>query len=528
MPIVKSIAIHDNVRATLRYILDPEKTEGLFLCNSLNCFTNAEDAYLNMKYIYENYTHHKFNEPLPAVGKRRVKAIHYIQSFKPDPNLTPELVHRMGLAFVRKAFGDKVQVVVATHIDKAHYHNHILINTFGIDGHKYNDNYTTRRKIREHSDRTCLAFGVPYLEPKRKRGMSYGEWLHHKQGTSWKEKIRREIDTLVLTSKNFDELAATLEERGYTIRYGERPAIKALGQQRFVCFKTLGDDYTITNIGTRILWKDDLGNASREDAYNKGQALTICFAGIITQLAKRVVDGTKKPNKREERLPYLPHNDRDVFQLGAQLALINRLKIHSIGEIEAKMEEAQAAYDSAVKEYNSISEEYHRIDDLLVQYDNCCALNDKPNKTLSEKMKLQLAKQSLSRHGIKSPEDARQLELRKQEYDDRIAELKEKMQANTNLLSALKEIFDTCNGITKGDYISNLMKSEQELEAQCRSSAQERSEHKRDMSAPKPPLQDTTLKPDQHDSVPEKSEPKPDELSQNPTVQHKSRGRGRG
>ena len=45
MPIVKSIAIHDNVRATLRYILNPEKTEGMFLCNSLNCFTNAEDAY---------------------------------------------------------------------------------------------------------------------------------------------------------------------------------------------------------------------------------------------------------------------------------------------------------------------------------------------------------------------------------------------------------------------------------------------------------------------------------------------------
>ena len=252
MPIVKSIAIHDNVKAMLKYILNPEKTEGLFLCNSLNCFTNAEDAYLNMKYIYENYTHHKFNEPLPAVGKRRVKAIHYIQSFKPDPNLTPELVHRMGCAFIRKAFGDNVQTVIATHVDKSHLHNHILINTYGIDGHKYNDNYTTRRKIREHSDRTCLAFGVPYIETNRKRGMSYGEWLHHKQGTSWKEKIRREIDTLVLTSKNFDELAATLEERGYTIRYGERPAIKAPGQQRFVCFKTLGDNYTIDNLKSRI------------------------------------------------------------------------------------------------------------------------------------------------------------------------------------------------------------------------------------------------------------------------------------
>ena len=508
MPIVKSIAIHDNVRATLRYILNPEKTEGLFLCNSLNCFTNAEDAYLNMKYIYENYTHHKFNEPLPAVGKRRVKAIHYIQSFKPDPNLTPELVHRMGLAFIRKAFGDNVQVVIATHIDKAHYHNHILINTYGIDGHKYNDNYTTRWKIREHSDRTCLAFGVPYIETNRKRGMSYGEWLHHKQGTSWKEKIRREIDTLVLTSKNFDELAATLEERGYTIRYGERPAIKAPGQQRFVCFKTLGDDYTITNIGTRIIWKDDLGNASREDAYNKGQVLTICFAGIIAELAKRIVGGSKKENKREEKLPYLPHNDRDVFQLGAQLALINRLNIHSIGELGAKMGEAQAGYDSVVKEFNSISEEYHRISDLLIQYENFRTLDDKPNKSLAEKIKLQLAKQSLSRHGIKSPEDARQLELQKQKYDDRIAELKEKMQTNTNLLNAFKEISDTYYGITKGDYITNLMKPEQELESKRRSSAQERS----------------ALKPEQQESAPEKSEPKSDEPAQKLKTKTTSRG----
>ena len=524
MPIVKSIAIHDNVKATLKYILNPEKTEGLFLCNSLNCFTNAEDAYLNMKYIYENYTHHKFNEPLPAVGKRRVKAIHYIQSFKSDPNLTPELVHRMGCAFIRKAFGDNVQAVIATHIDKAHYHNHILINTYGIDGHKFNDNYTTRRKIREHSDRVCLAFGVPYLEPKHKRGMSYGEWLHHKRGTSWKEKIRREIDTLVLTSKNFDELAATLEERGYTIRYGERPAIKAPGQQRFVCFKTLGDDYTVGNINTRILWKDDLGNASREDAYNKGQMLTICFAGIIAQLAKRIVEGKKREAKRNEELPYLPHNDRDVFQLGAQLALINRLNIHSIGELEAKMEEAQAAYDSAVKEFNAITEEHHRLNDLLIQYDNYCTLENKPNKTLAEKMKLQLAKQSLSRHGIKSSEDARQLELQKHEYDEHAAELQRKIESNDNLVKALQEISDTYNGISKGDYISNLMKSEQELEAERRASSQDMSVPKHDTSAPKPTVQDVAPKPKQQESAPEKSEPKPDEPVQKPKTKTTSRG----
>ena len=526
MPIVKSIAIHDNIRATLRYILDPEKTEGLFLCNSLNCFTNAEDAYLNMKYIYENYTHHKFNEPLPAVGKRRVKAIHYIQSFKPDPNLTPELVHRMGCAFIRKAFGDNVQVVIATHIDKAHYHNHILINTYGIDGHKYNDNYTTRRKIREHSDRTCLAFGVPYIETNRKRGMSYGEWVHRKHGTSWKEKIRREIDTLVLSSKNYDELAAALESKGYTIKYGPKSSIKAPGQQRFTRFATLGDDYTIENIKSRIVWKDDLGNATREDAYNKGQALTICFASTITQLAKRIVDGTKKPNKRDESLEYLPHNDRDIFQLGAQLALINRLQIHSISQVSEKIEEAQKEHDKAVKEFNSITAEQHRLDDLLKQYDSYCELGDKPDKTLTEKMKLSLARQSLSRHGINCSEDVRQLEIQKQEYDDRITEIQKTIDDNDYLVRALREIAATYLDISYGDYISKLIvekKAQQETPPE--NSVQEKTTpvptqtvpvQKRD--EPKP----ITSEPVQKQDEPEKENP-----AQKPTEQKKHRSRGR-
>ena len=457
MPILKSIAIHDNVKATLRYILNPEKTEGQFFCNSHNCFTDAEDAYLNMKYIYEQCTHHRFNEPLNKIGKNRVKAIHYIQSFKPDPNLTPEKVHRMGLAFIRKAFGDNVQAVIATHVDKEHLHNHILINTYGIDGHKFNDNYTTRRKLRDHSDRVCLAFGVPYIEPKHKRGMTYGEWNALRKGTSWKEKIRREIDTLVLSCKNYDELAAALESKGYAIKYGAKSSIKAPGQQRFTRFATLGDNYTIENIKSRIVWKDDLGNASRDDVYNKGQVLTICFASIITQLAKRIVDGTKKPNKRDESLEYLPHNDRDIFQLSAQLALINRLNIHSISQVSEKIEDVQKEHDKAVKEFNAITAEQHRLDDLLKQYDNCRELEDKPDKTLAEKMKLSLARQSLSRHGINSPDDVRQLELQKQDYDDRITEIQKTIDDNDYLVRALREIAATYLDISYGDYISRLI-----------------------------------------------------------------------
>ena len=241
------------------------------------------------------------------------------------------------------------------------------------------------------------------------------------------------------------------------LKYGAKPSIKAPGQQRFTRFATLGDDYTIENIKSRIVWKDDLGNASRDDVYNKGQVLTICFASIITQLAKRIVDGTKKPNKCDESLEYLPHNDRDVYQLSAQLALINRLHIHSISQVSEKIEEAQKEHDKAVKEFNSLTKEQHRIDDLLIQYDNYRELEEKPDKSLAEKMKLSLARQSLSRHGINSLDEVRQLEIQKQDYDDRIAEIQRTINDKDYLIKALREITATYLDISYGDYISKLI-----------------------------------------------------------------------
>ena len=98
------------------------------------------------------------------------------------------------------------------------------------------------------------------------------------------------------------------------------------------------------------------------------------------------------------------------------------------------------------------------------------------------------------------------------------------MEIKTNLINAFKEISDTYNDISKGDYISNLMKSEEELEAQRRAYAQERSVPKNDSPAPKPPVQDISQKQEQQESVPEKSEPKPDEPAQKPKTKTTSRG----
>ena len=60
---------------TLRYILNPDKTEEMLFADSMNCFTDAHLAYMNMKQVFEHYSTHKFNEPLPEKGNGMVNEV---------------------------------------------------------------------------------------------------------------------------------------------------------------------------------------------------------------------------------------------------------------------------------------------------------------------------------------------------------------------------------------------------------------------------------------------------------------------
>ncbi len=212
MPYVKSISIHQTANRSIAYILNPDKTEYLMYATSLNCLTNAADAYLEMRTVYEHFSGYKFNEPIPLKGKDRVKAIHYIQSFDPADNVSPELAHKIAKVFARKTFGDNCQIVIATHCDKSHIHNHFILNSYGIDGQKFYDNLSTRKRIREYSDMVCLASGVqPYDKSKGKgKTVMYNEWENKRKGTSWKEKIRNEIDSLICSVNSFEGLLNAL------------------------------------------------------------------------------------------------------------------------------------------------------------------------------------------------------------------------------------------------------------------------------------------------------------------------------
>lgn len=308
MPYCKSVAIHRNVKQALTYILNPDKTDERVLTISLNCMAEPDFAYTQMKMVYEQYARRSYDAPPSKTGKSPVKAIHYIMSFANSEVVTPELAHKIGMAFVRKMFGDDVQAVIATHVNTEHIHNHILINSYSLTGKRFYDNKASIRKMREVTNGVCRAFGVePALNFENEgRSITYSEWQQKKNGTSWKEHIRQAIDTLILSVSSFDDLLAELERLGFTVKRDKNILIKAPGQQRSVSLWKLGEDYTKVSIQARI---------------NMLQTFT-------------------RPDEKQ----------LDVYRLSEMLAVINKDHISSIGDLEGRILRLKKEYEKSESE----------------------------------------------------------------------------------------------------------------------------------------------------------------------------------
>ncbi len=461
MPYVKSISLRTTVNRSLAYILNPDKTEDLLYTNAVNCLPNAKDAYLAMKVVYEQFSGEKYNAPLPKQGKGSVKAIHYIQSFDPKDNISPELAHKIARTFARKAFGDKCQIVIATHNDRKHIHNHIIINAYGVDGHKFNDNQTTLKQIREISDRVCLAFGIKPIEPKQgaTQNINHFEWEHKQRGISWKQKIRLEIDRLILKVKSVDELLAELELLGYTVRRGKYISVKAPDQQRAVRLKTLGEDYTVESLASRILWKDVGSGGS---LLNQPSEMSERFAATVYEVEQLALTGRKIQRKLDTSAPYTPQNDMDIYKLSAQLTIINRDNLRSIGEVEGKIEQLRYDVEKAQREFNILTLKLDNLNALADQASEYFALTDKATRTPTEELRLKMYKPVLESNNITSRSDFEYLKSVIADTEQKAAPLKESFEKCSRLYDIYSDIAKTYYEISQGDYISG------HVEEQCK------------------------------------------------------------
>ena len=243
MAATRLIAMHQNKGRSLQkclkdrtdYAQNPEKTEGGELVSSYQCDPEfVEEQFASSKKEYLEITGRKIVGDIIAYQIR--------QSFKPG-EITPEEANKIGYETAMRWTKGQHAFIVATHVDKAHIHNHIIYNSTTLScDRKFRNFWFCGVALQRVSDLVCLENGLSVIEPvKPSQRVKRTEYPDRR---SFREDIRDAIDAcLEQNPKDMDELLRLLFEMGYESKRGKYVSVKGKGQKKFLRFRSLGAGY---------------------------------------------------------------------------------------------------------------------------------------------------------------------------------------------------------------------------------------------------------------------------------------------
>ena len=216
-----------------------EKTNDGELVSSYMCSpeTAAEEFEISKKLYFQ------LTGRSQPIG-RDVIMYRIIQSFKPG-EISPEDANRIGYELAMKYTKGQHQFVVATHVDKAHIHTHIEINSTNLNCNgKLRDVKQSALVLRRLNDELCRAHGLSVIENPKPSAKKQKEMAAAKYGTSHKEQLRQTIDRLLSDCQGYDDFLTRMRAEGYEIKEGKMLSFRAPGWDRFTRSSKLGSNYT--------------------------------------------------------------------------------------------------------------------------------------------------------------------------------------------------------------------------------------------------------------------------------------------
>lgn len=194
MAIIKFTSGKINPRTVINYVCNKEKTT---------------DKLISGKDCMPESCEYEFAEVKKAFGKTDGRTYyHMIQSFSPDDRITPEQAHKVGLQMAELFEG--YQVLVVTHTNKAHIHNHLVINSVNFEnGKKLTISNQELEDIKNYSNSICLKNGWDVTEAKTRRN----------RNPKWKQIIIEDALTAMAESYSMDEYISKLKELGIYVSY---------------------------------------------------------------------------------------------------------------------------------------------------------------------------------------------------------------------------------------------------------------------------------------------------------------------
>lgn len=277
-----------------------------------------------------------------------------------------------------------------------------------------------------------------------------------------REKIKLEIDRLIYSSANFEDLLNTLKMRGYQIKRGKHLAVKPTFAERFVRLKTLGEAYLPKNLEVRISERDKFTDAVREK-FKTANTIEKKFHVTVMDMVIEIKQFRLAPQKLDARKIYAFKNDANIDYLSRQLMTLGEFNISSREQMYAKGEKLKSVIDKKNVEIRSLTEEIPTLKSDISQLRFLFAAQP-PKPDAMTQTKIAAAREIAEKHGVKNEADIENLEKRLKELPDLITAAKNEVADEQLKLKRVSDLITAYEKIVEGNYIDNLICAQKEQE----------------------------------------------------------------
>lgn len=339
--------------------MNKDKTEEFFYVSGINC--EIETALQQM-----NQTKRLFNKTKGILG------FHGYQSFK-EGEVTPELAHEIGVKLANEMWGDRFEVVVSTHLNTKHLHNHFIVNSVSfIDGMKFYSNRSSTARLREISDDLCKEYGLSVLDekPTSKGRIYFPYYLKNTNRNNYYKKTKRDIDIAIAKSSNYKEFIEILSSMNYEVQNRYRKlSVRNLDYKRNIRIERyFGEEYSIDNIKSRILEEEYIENVSQNNKGFYKKSFSHKYHGIVALYRYYCYLLKVYPNKKYNNYTYIKDDVMKLEKYNLIIKMFDREQITDDESFRKYEIMINNKYDDLInirkklrKQFSSINNEQEKI-----------------------------------------------------------------------------------------------------------------------------------------------------------------------
>ncbi|MBQ2938012.1 MAG: relaxase/mobilization nuclease domain-containing protein [Clostridia bacterium] len=369
---------------TIEYAKADFKTEEQVFVTGINC--NKDTAFKDMIQTKKHF------------GKEKgILAYHGFQSFA-EGEVTPEQAHEIGVKLAEELWGDKYEVVVSTHVNTNHIHNHFVLNSVSfVNGRKYVNNREHYALMRRTSDDLCREYNLSVIEEKPcgKHNIDYTKYYSsyiHK--TDYYTTTKEDVDFAIKQAYSYKNFETILKQMGYTvtIRANKISLCRPPYKRNIRIERSFGIEYSIRNIEERILNSEMIRVPFPEEyrkikrytgrIYNNIKIDRGSLYRLYLYYCYKLKVFPKNKNNRVKMTPELRQEIKKMDEISDEIKFLCRNKIKTTEELFSYKKLVTDELNKQLKSRNSLRRKRQKENDTEERQKLCeeiLVLSDKIN-----------------------------------------------------------------------------------------------------------------------------------------------------